>query len=131
MLDVVHWNYLTTGIDPLKGDKERRFDFIHGIAEELPFKDNEFDGVLFATSLDHVKNPDIALKEAIRVSKKYIFVWITLRPDKKYNKWKSGTQYNENHLWAFTEKSLIKSTPLNLMETKVVDGLQKIFTFEI
>ena len=57
------------GIDPLNGKDKRGFVFINAVGENLPFKENSFDHVLFATSLDHVANPSIVLKEARRVLK--------------------------------------------------------------
>ena len=40
-----------------------------GVAEDLPFKDNSFDGVLSYAVLEHVKQPFAAAKEIIRVLK--------------------------------------------------------------
>ncbi len=55
------------GIDPLRGEPRRDFDFVQGIGEYLPFRDGTFDHVLFATSLDHLLDPVRALREAVRV----------------------------------------------------------------
>jgi SAM-dependent methyltransferase len=55
------------GIDPLRGERVREFDFVQGIGEYLPFRDGAFDQVLFATSLDHLLDPVRALREAARV----------------------------------------------------------------
>lgn len=60
---------LLVGVDPLRGESERRFEFVQAIAEYLPFRDRAFDRVLFATSLDHVLVPELALVEAHRVTK--------------------------------------------------------------
>lgn len=66
-----------TGIDPEEGTIQREYKFIKGVAEQLPFEDKTFDAVLFATSLDHVLDPKLALREAVRVviPGGYIFVW--------------------------------------------------------
>ncbi len=40
--------------------------------EHLPFKDNEFDVCLLRSILHHTPNPEVVLKEAVRVSKKLI-----------------------------------------------------------
>jgi SAM-dependent methyltransferase len=64
------------GIDPLAGGP-RRFQFVKGIGEYLPFRDASFDHVVFATSLDHVLVPSLALAEAARV----------LKPDGKVQLW--------------------------------------------
>ncbi|MDQ4133762.1 MAG: methyltransferase domain-containing protein [Actinomycetota bacterium] len=55
------------GIDPLSGVQPRKFDFVQGIGEYLPFADGTFDRVLFATSLDHVLVPERVMREARRV----------------------------------------------------------------
>jgi SAM-dependent methyltransferase len=66
------------GIDPLRGEEQRRFHFVRGIAEYLPFPDASFDRVLFATSLDHVLSPELAVAEAARVVKPdgAVLVWL-------------------------------------------------------
>jgi len=65
------------GIDPLAGEQPRDFAFVKGIAEYLPFADATFDRVLFATSLDHVLAPALALAEARRVTARggAVIVW--------------------------------------------------------
>lgn len=55
------------GIDPLPGEPERAFEFVQGIGEYLPFRSDSLDQVLFATSLDHMLVPRLALAEAQRV----------------------------------------------------------------
>lgn len=101
------------GIDPYEGDKEREFPFFKGFAENLPFSDEEFDGVLFATSLDHVLNPYLALYEAHRVLKKegYLFIWNSLRKnDEVFQNWlklRKGNLYDKTHLWAYTFEILM------------------------
>jgi SAM-dependent methyltransferase len=67
------------GIDPLLGEQPRRFAFVKGIAEYLPFTDAAFDRVLFATSIDHVLSPRRAVAEAARVTKPggTVVVWVS------------------------------------------------------
>jgi SAM-dependent methyltransferase len=55
------------GVDPLLGTTQREFDFVQGIAEQLPFRDAVFDGALSATMLDHVPEPARVLGEIRRV----------------------------------------------------------------
>ena len=57
------------GIDPLNGKDKRNFTFIQAIGEHLPFKDDSFDHIIFATSLDHIIDPTIVLVEANRILK--------------------------------------------------------------
>jgi SAM-dependent methyltransferase len=40
-----------------------------GVAEEIPFKDNSFDGILCMNVLEHVKDPFMAAREIARVLK--------------------------------------------------------------
>jgi SAM-dependent methyltransferase len=48
--------------------------FIQADAENLPFSDNLFDLVLLIDVLRYLRNPERALKEAFRVSRKYVIV---------------------------------------------------------
>ena len=66
------------GIDPLRGERSREFEFVQGLAEYLPFRDRTFDRVLFATSIDHVLVPELALAEAYRVTRLrgWVCVWL-------------------------------------------------------
>jgi len=66
------------GIDPLMGRQPRGFGFVKGIAEYLPFADASFDRVLFATSIDHVLSPTLAVAEAMRVTRPdgAVIVWL-------------------------------------------------------
>lgn len=65
------------GIDPLRGAERREFEFVQGLGEYLPFRDDVFDRVLFATTLDHMLSPRRALLEAARVARPEgeIVVW--------------------------------------------------------
>lgn len=66
------------GLDPLPGDPERAFPFVQGLAEELPFRDACFDGVVSATVLDHLVDPAGSLAESRRVLKRdgKLALWI-------------------------------------------------------
>lgn len=125
-----------TGIDPYKGDCMRSFEFINGIAEDLPIKDRYFDAVLFASSLNHLINPVLAVKEAERVLKKggYIFVWTGLVQNHKiYRQWLKNTsiQYDSKHTCAFTEESLLKLFGnFKVINKKTITKKEFIFTFK-
>ena len=66
------------GVDPLRGERDREFEFVQAVAEYLPFCDRTFDRVLFATSIDHVLVPELAVAEAHRVAKSrgWVCVWL-------------------------------------------------------
>lgn len=58
-------NYV--GLDPLPGIQPRQFNFVQGIGELLPFRDETFDHVLFTSSLDHMLDYHRSVDEALRV----------------------------------------------------------------
>ncbi len=66
------------GIDPLVGQQPRGFSFVQGIGEYLPFRDETFDSILYASSLDHIIDPKRSLTEAARCLKPegHISLWI-------------------------------------------------------
>jgi SAM-dependent methyltransferase len=68
------------GIDPLSGEGRREFGFVQGIGEYLPFRDETFDQIIYASSLDHMIDPKRTLAEARRC----------LRPDGRINLWIDG-----------------------------------------
>lgn len=53
---------------------------IQGDIYNLPYKDNEFNLVLCTEVLEHLENPQTALKELIRVSKKYLLISVPNEP---------------------------------------------------
>jgi SAM-dependent methyltransferase len=82
------------GIDPLIGIQPKNFNFALGLGEYLPFRDRLFDQVLFATSLDHLVDPKLSLREAIRVIKDdgEICIWIG-------EKSKDAPKPKQSHAW--------------------------------
>ena len=72
------------GIDPLRGCQPRGFAFVQGVGEYLPFRNETFDHIIYATSLDHIIDPRRSLGEAHRCLKPkgHISLWIdALAPD--------------------------------------------------
>ncbi|HUD04433.1 MAG TPA: class I SAM-dependent methyltransferase [Patescibacteria group bacterium] len=53
---------------------------IKGTIYELPYKDNSFDLVLCTEVLEHLESPEKALKELVRVSKKYLVISVPNEP---------------------------------------------------
>lgn len=51
---------------------------------KLPFKDGEFDTVVCTHALEHIKNPQKALKEIIRIAKKRIIIVVPCQREYKY-----------------------------------------------
>ena len=92
------------GIDPFEDKIEREFDFVAGVGEHLPFNDMAFDGVLFASTIDHMIDPSTAFAEAYRVLKNggKLFVWFNSCPKAHLG----GSVYNKMHQWAFNNSVL-------------------------
>jgi SAM-dependent methyltransferase len=55
------------GLDPLPENGQHEFEFVQGLAEFIPWPDQEFDTVVAATSLDHVLSLDMAIDQILRV----------------------------------------------------------------
>jgi SAM-dependent methyltransferase len=79
------------GLDPLslQGPKQVWLtEHVRGVCEHFSFKDEMFDSVVFATTLDHVANVDSCLQETKRVLKRkgVLNVWLTcpLKPTPNY-----------------------------------------------
>lgn len=73
------------GIDPSKGLLNiGKGNLIYGKAEKLPFNDKYFDIVISVTAIHNFDDPEKALNEIIRVSKKKIVITLL----KKANKYK-------------------------------------------
>src|SRR6266576_596786 len=71
--------YLDTAI--ALGKKERPDIHIKkGTIYDLPYKDNAFDLVLCTEVLEHLEEPEKALKELIRVSKRYMLLTVPNEP---------------------------------------------------
>ncbi len=51
-----------------------------GSIYELPYEDNTFDLVLCTEVLEHLEDPEKALKELVRVSKKYLVISVPNEP---------------------------------------------------
>lgn len=53
---------------------------VKGDIYELPYKDNAFDLVLCTEVLEHLEKPQDAIKELVRVSKKYLVISVPNEP---------------------------------------------------
>lgn len=118
-----------TGVDPYKG-KPKYYSFIQGYAEKLPFRNNWFDGVLFATSLDHIAHPAMAITEARRVLKKngLVFLWQTILDGSKPL---MEEEYKKMHMNYFTRKDInILFDNYTLIEVNIIKNLQNLFIYK-
>lgn len=71
--------YLQTAID-LGKEMYPDIKITQGSIYELPYKDNSFDLVLCTEVLEHLEEPQKALKELVRVSNKYIVISVPNEP---------------------------------------------------
>ena len=103
------------GVDPFLGDTERRFPFVQGLGEYLPFLREVFDGALYASTIYHQLDPRRSLRRVHGVLKPMgkLFVWYKAsRFGRKYLVWSGlrtlgfARMYDEDYQWAFTLTSL-------------------------
>jgi len=66
------------GLDILEGEHPREYNFVQGMGEHLPFKDNLFDITISGTSLLHYVDIKAGIAEALRVTKSdgYLCIWL-------------------------------------------------------
>lgn len=83
--------YELIGLDPIDDETFRGFRIV-GCAEYTPFEQNSLDGVIFATSLDHVVSMKASFNECYRVldSGGKLLIWMTdiSKPFWQNIKWK-------------------------------------------
>lgn len=84
------------GIDPLPPFEEHPFKFAQNIAEFIPYKDESFEYIISATSLDHVLLLDKALDEMYRVLKQdgVLLIWASTGENYIENPWEEIEGYN-------------------------------------
>lgn len=61
----------------------------NGSLTKLPFEDDSFDLVFSSEVMEHLtaEEAELAVKELVRVSKRYLFLSISLRPSSNFNKY--------------------------------------------
>ncbi len=100
------------GMDPFTGDEPRTFPFAQAYGEYIPFKEDTFDTVLYASVIDHLYDPLRSLRDANRVLKEdgSLMIWYSDAGfGLPYLVWKmkrKPAQYNKHHQWGFTERSM-------------------------
>jgi SAM-dependent methyltransferase len=103
------------GVDPFLGIAARRFPFVQGMGEYVPFLREVFDGALYAGTVYHLLDPRRSLRRVHSILKptSKLFVWYTAsRLGRKYLIWRGlrmlgfARMYNADYQWAFTSKSL-------------------------
>lgn len=112
-----------TGIDPFGDEVIRKFHFVQGVGECIPFKNEHYDCVLFASTIDHMIDPQLAIKEAYRVLKTggSLVIWYTERskPHLIFGK------YNRHHQWGFTNEVLVDFVRKAQFENTIISVVLK------
>ena len=100
------------GLDPLLPHKEHPFEFVQGVAEKIPWNDEAFDVVIFATSFDHLFLVDCVMNEVCRVLKEdgYLLIWIGFDNNaKEYNPYaKDFKPYDKYHMFHYSKNNYEK-----------------------
>jgi ubiquinone/menaquinone biosynthesis C-methylase UbiE len=122
------------GIDPFEGE-DKMFQFVKGFAENLPFERETFDGVLFATSLDHIEEPLQALNQAFRVLKPngYMFIWGSFynEDEPEIMRWRKEGGMIFNHINAITLEWIFETVKMRLVDVIQLEKLKnKIIIFQ-
>lgn len=67
-----------------------KIKYIKGDIYRTPFKNSEFDLVVCSEVLEHLTNPDQAIKELRRISRRYILISVPLEPWFKFSNFLRG-----------------------------------------
>lgn len=94
-----------------------------GSVYELPYKDNSFDLIICTEVLEHLENPSKALREMLRVAKKYLIISVPNEPLFMLSNFLRGKNLSRlgndlGHINHWNPLSLKKF--LNQNETKVI-----------
>jgi ubiquinone/menaquinone biosynthesis C-methylase UbiE len=88
LCDKLSKDYVVTGadfvIDQAVKDKYPQVKFVDADITKLPFKNRQFDTVICAHTLEHVRNIQLAVKELRRVAKKRLIIIVPMQRPYKY-----------------------------------------------
>ncbi len=79
-LKISAFDFFQQSIDMAQTDNKRKIDFFVADIENLNLKNEQFDLVLATEVLEHLKNPQKALKEIFRVAQKTVIVSVPNEP---------------------------------------------------
>lgn len=95
-----------------------------GAIQEIPFKDNEFDTIIARHIFEHIPDWKVAMKECLRVAKKYCYFVFYLHPTdepeeiKYYPKWEGkDTAYYLNRYNKSDVESVFKEYEFKIYNT--------------
>ena len=132
-------------IDPLADFYKEKFKFdynktnlVKGVGENLPYKDDYFDIVIFANVLDHTSNPEKVLSEIKRVLKPEGIVWLEAhfyqkgfiwlaKPYGFFKKALTGEIFNPCHPYMFQLNELknMISKDFHISNEKIGEDIEK------
>jgi SAM-dependent methyltransferase len=127
-LNLIKKNHRVTGIEINK----QRVDYCNRILgqdcvklgnldERLNFEDNSFDTVVCLEVLEHLEDPESALKELVRVSRKRVIVTVPFNEKIRYLLCLHCAKYtpHSGHLHSFNKEDIIGTVPDNVRIVKL------------
>jgi len=121
------------GIDPIAGT-HRDFPFAKAVGEYLPFKSNKFDSVLMVTSLDHLFDPVLAIRESHRVLKNEGFLNIAIglqqnshREEDPFHLFLPSNAQMQLLLSPFFHVHMLATLQAPGLQSTFIKGMKKIF----
>jgi ubiquinone/menaquinone biosynthesis C-methylase UbiE len=124
-------HYSATGIDISL--KHPNHHLLLGDAQQLPFKSKQFDTAFMISVLEHVKNDSLALREALRVSRRLILIVPQSTPLKIQKRGLIYKHYlDKTHLRTYTAKTLkhlIKKSGGKIIKLQPIERLPAISLF--
>jgi ubiquinone/menaquinone biosynthesis C-methylase UbiE len=127
-LNLIKKNHRVTGIEINK----QRVDYCNRILgqdcvklgnldERLNFEDNSFDTVVCLEVLEHLEDPESALKELVRVSRKRVIVTVPFNEKIQYVLCLHCAKYtpHSGHLHSFNEEDVTSLVPSNVRIVKL------------
>jgi len=121
-----------------KGNNQKNLGFVTAPAEKLPFKSSSFDVVIISHLIEHLKNPEKALKEIRRVLKdggkmflttpNYFSLWPLA--EKVFDKTiaQKGYSLDEQHISRFNHFSIKKTVEQSGFE---VEKAKTLYVFSL
>ncbi len=105
-------------------DAEGKIPYLRGDALNLPFSDASFDVVAFITTLEFLKNPQQALKEAGRVARRGVLLGVLnahslMGIARRLEGLFKPTIYNNAHLYSVGELARLVRTSLSSRKNKL------------
>lgn len=124
---------LIFGIDPLLPHEPHSFEYQQAVSEFIPWEDEAFQNVIFATSVDHVFLLDKTWQEAYRVLAEggYLLIWIGFDENApKYNPYADDFKpYDKYHMFHYTMKDFRQDLGGYFKEIECYKGKGNTFYF--